>query len=251
MVGLVPQHELVDDGQRSGGNGDGRGAARAAAQHAVEQPLILRRRHRGKHARKRLPAAAVATRDRDGEVGEGCRIDVRARPRPWLVGRRPVRRPEADVDHHLQTALLCEARRLVERQPARLLVGGRVARVEIRRRALSVGVAGQQRPVRRDPDAVDAQRAQLLHRAADLLAGPVQQQRVVLHERLERSRRRCDRHEHHAREDQRCEQAMAHPPQCVEARLTRVARARPRAPPCRSAGPGRRDVAGGRRASTP
>ncbi len=130
-----------------------------------------------------------------------------------------MRRPESDVDHDLQAGLLRQAHRLVELQPARLHVRARIAGVEAGGLALGVRVACEHGPARRQPHAIDAQRAQLLHRAAHLLGRPVQQRGVVLHERLERRLRRCARHEDRRREDERGEQATVdHRAQCGECR---------------------------------
>ncbi len=133
---------------------------------------------------RRDERARVAQRDRGGVVGVGLRVDVRAGARA-RVGRRPARRPEADVDEHAQAAAADGADRAVQRPPARLLVGAGIAGVEAGGLGRLVGRARQRGPAGGDPDRVDAQRLGLCDRGLDLGDRPEQEEPVVLEDRLE------------------------------------------------------------------
>ena len=136
---------------------------------------------------RRREGARVAQRDGGREVGEGLRVDVRARPRTG-IGRRPARRPEADVDERAQPGAADRAHGGVERLPAALLVGGGVARVEARGLGRRVDAARQRRPAGRDADRVDAERLGALGGGADLDRGAKEKQAVVLQDRRQAAR---------------------------------------------------------------
>jgi hypothetical protein len=97
----------------------------------------------------------------------------------------PARRPEGDVDHHLQARLVGQADGAIQVQPVGRRVRGRVAGVEVgtlRR----VGIRGDHRPRGGQADPVHAQPADRGQRLAHLVIGAVQEMGVVLDHRLRR-----------------------------------------------------------------
>ena len=210
MVGLVPDDEAVDARQRpggrggragacaarrrgrrgsggSGGSGSGTGNGTSGWMNSRDEAGVLGRRGRRRAGGvgRRRERAGVAQRDGGGEVGVGLRVDVRARPRAGRVVGRPVRRPEADVDERLQAGGADRADRGVQAGPARLLVGAGVGGVEALGLGLLLGRARQRRPARGDAHAVDAELLHPRDGGLDLGRRAVEQQAVVLEDRLQ------------------------------------------------------------------
>ena len=195
VVRLVPERHDVDARQRRGidrrrARLDGCGSARPApnGSKTLSRNASSSRRLHGDLVgprRRRHERPVVAPRDGDGEVRERARIGMRpgARPSASSVAHSGAQNPTSTM---IASPLLGrETHRPVEPRPARLLVRRRVGRVEDRA-LLRVRVARQDRPAGGEPDAVDAEVADLGERGAHLLVAAVQQLRVVLEDRLER-----------------------------------------------------------------
>ena len=132
-------------------------------------------------------AAVIAVGNRFGEVSELRRVRLVAILAARAANRdSPSRRPERDVDHHLEPRLVRVEHRAVEILEGAVGVGERVRGIERRPGHLRRGrLRRDRRPARRQAHVVEAQVRDLTDRALDGAVGAVQQDRVILDRRLQ------------------------------------------------------------------